>query len=135
MNYLLFAWQDDGPDSAYYLDTDTGSVLLVQRDLDDLDELRQEIELQPARFLYVPKASVEHLLLDLTDFIYTIADEKLKAMMTVALESGDRVGACALILGKYPAEMDRWKRFRGDAASERVRKWLNAHDLEADLDD
>jgi len=132
LDYLLFAWQDDSQQSSYYLDTDTGSVVLVTRDLDDLDELRQEIELQPARFLYVPKLSDDQKLLDLTDFIFTVPDQKLKAMMEVACEGRDPFGACRTIMGQHPEELARWKTWQQDAAKERVRKWLAAHDLCAD---
>src|SRR5690242_7555606 len=93
MDYLLFAWQDDSPDTAYYLDTDTGSVLLVQRDLDDVDELRDEIELQPSRYLYVAKPNPDQPELDLSDFIYTVNDAHLKDLLSVAYESVNKMQA------------------------------------------
>src|ERR1700739_4784843 len=80
LNYLLFAWDDESPDAIYYLDLDTGSVLLIQQDLDDLEELKDEVESQPNRFLYVPKAKSDTLLLDLSDFIFSISDEKLRSV-------------------------------------------------------
>jgi hypothetical protein len=130
LDYLIFAWQDDSPDSAYYLDSDTGSVLLVQRDLDDLDELRQEIELQPNRFLYVPKPPPEQVELDLSDFIFTISDQHLKDILSMALESPNKVAACKSVLAKHTEEMQRWRKFRQDAVRERVRRWLAANDIE-----
>ncbi len=129
--YLIFAWQDDSPDTAYYLDSDTGSVLLVQRDLDDVDELRDEIELQPARYLYVPKADPNEVVLDLSDFIFTVADEKVKGLLSVAYESPKKLAACKTILSQHPQELKRWEGFRKDAVKERVRRWLAANDIEA----
>ena len=132
LDYLIFAWQDESPDTAYYLDSDTGSVVLVQRDLSDLDDLRDEIELQPNRYLYVPKPSPEQVELDLTDFIYTISDAKLKSLLTVAFEGTNRLAACKTILKQQPAEAERWNQFRTQAVKERVRRWLAANNLEAD---
>lgn len=128
--YLVFAWQDDSPDTAYYLDSDTGSVILVQRDLEDVDDLREEIELQPSRFLYVPKPAPLQPELDLSDYIFTVADENLKAQLTVASEGHNRFNACKHILRQRPEELARWEKWKQDAVRERVRKWLAAHDLQ-----
>jgi hypothetical protein len=132
MNYLLFAWQDDSPHASYYLDTDTGSVLLVQRDLDDLDELREEIELQPARYLYVPKPDVNQPELDLSDFIFTVADGHLRDLLSVACEGNNKLGSCRTILAEHSGELKRWEKWRQDAARERVRRWLAANNIEAE---
>jgi hypothetical protein len=130
MDYLLFAWQDDSPDSSYYLDTDTGSVLLVQRDLDDLADLRHEIETQPARYLYVPKPSPDQPQLDLSDFIFTVADTHLQSLLSVAYEGNNKLGSCKKILSGHPEQLARWEKWRQDAARERVRRWLAANNLE-----
>ena len=129
IDYLLFAWQDDSPDSAYYLDSDTGSVLLVQRDLDDLDGLRDEIELQPNRFLYVPKPDPEQVEFDLGDFIPTVADAHLKDILSMAFESPNKLAACKGLLAKHGDELQRWEKFRQDAVRERVRRWLAANNI------
>jgi hypothetical protein len=128
--YLVFAWEDDSHDTAYYLDSETGSVVLVQQDLEDLDEIREEIELHPSRFLYVPKPDHDRLVLDLSDFIYTVADESLKKQLQTACEGTNKFHACTDILNKHPDEMQRWKKWRHDAARERARKWLTAHNIE-----
>jgi hypothetical protein len=128
--YLVFAWQDDSPDTAYYLDSDTGSVVLVQRDLDDLDELREEIELQPNRYLYVPKPDPLQPELDLSDYIFTVADENLRHQLETAAEGRDKFRTCKRILQENPDELARWERRRGDAVRERVRKWLYAHNVQ-----
>jgi len=129
-DYLIFAWRDDSPDTAYYLDSDTGSVVLVQRDLEDIEDLRDEIEMHPNRYLYVPKPDSLQPQLDLFDFIFTISDPELKAQLTVAAEGHDKFGGCRRVLRDYPEETARWDKWQLDAVRERVRKWLAAHDLE-----
>lgn len=130
-NYLLFAWEDDSLDAQYYLDSDTGSVVLVQRDLEDLDELREDIELHPNRFLYVPKQNPEHIKLDLSDFIFTVSDANLKMLLQAAFDATNYFDSCKRILREHPTELARWEQWKSDAARERIRKWLAAHDLQA----
>jgi hypothetical protein len=129
--YLVWAWQDDSPDTAYYLDSDTGSVVLVQRDLDDLDELREEIELHPNRYLYVPKPDALQPELDLSDYIFTVTQPDLRQQLEVAEQGRDKFRSCKKILQEYPEELARWEKWQQDAIRERVRKWLHAHNLQA----
>jgi hypothetical protein len=131
MNYLLFAWQDDSPDTAYYLDSDTGSVVLVQRDLDDLDDLRDDIELHPNRYLYIPKPDPMQPELDLSDFIFSVADQHLKDLLSVACEGPNKMAACKKLLSAQGDELKRWEKWREDAARERVKRWLTVNNLEA----
>lgn len=128
--YLVFAWQDDSPDTAYYLDSDTGSVVLVQRDLDDVDELREEIELQPNRYLYVPKPDPLQPELDLSDYVFTVSNAELRQKLEVAEEGRDKFRSCKKILQDHPDELARWEKWRQDAVRERIRKWLHAHNLQ-----
>lgn len=128
--YLVFAWEDNSHDSAYYLDSETGSVVLVQADLDDVDEIREDIEMHPNRFLYVPKPDNERLLLDLSDFIFTVSDESIKKQLQTAYEGSNQFRSCTDILNKHPEEMQRWKKWRHEAARERAKKWLTAHNIE-----
>lgn len=130
LDYLVFAWQDESAHAAYYLDSDTGSVVLVQRDLDDLDDLREEIELQPNRFLYVPKPDRQQSELDLFDYVFTVPDEKLKGLLSVAMEAPDKIGSLKAVLSRYPEEKRRLEQWQAAIAADRVRKWLAAHDLE-----
>lgn len=128
--YLVFAWEDDSPDTSYYLDSETGSVILVQEDLEDLGDIKDEIELQPARFLYVPKPDHDRLVLDLGDFVYSVPDAGLQQQLQTAFEGTNKFWACTDILKKHPEEMNRWKQWRNNAARERAKRWLAAHNIE-----
>ncbi|MBI2810437.1 MAG: hypothetical protein HYX67_06375, partial [Candidatus Melainabacteria bacterium] len=55
LSELVFAWQDDTQDNAYYLDIESGIVKLVNRNLLDLRDLTDEIEQDRHKFLYMPK--------------------------------------------------------------------------------
>ena len=129
-DYLIFAWQNDSSDKDYYLDTQTGSVVLIERDLEDLDDLRDEIELNSGRFLYIPKTSQSKLEMDLSDFVCTVGDPKLQNLLIVALDSASKISNCAALLARYPDELKRWQETQLAIARDHVRKWLAAHDIE-----
>ncbi len=86
-SYLVFCWQDDSPDNAYYLDRKTGDVRLVNQHLLDLRQLTDEIEKDRERYLYVPKPDKTDMLSDLHDFQHEVSSEQLKRLLSVAFES------------------------------------------------
>lgn len=134
MNHLTFCWQDDNPQAIYYLDKDTGSIILLgdpnDDDDDEDDDVRTEIELEPSRFLFVPKQERKHTELDLSDFLNTIADETIKGALSMALEQQDKLFAARAVFKNYPAEQARWDKFRTDAARSRVKRWLAINGVE-----
>lgn len=129
MEALSFAWQDQAEDSHYYLDLETASVVLVRPELDDFNELRREIELAPERYLLCPKAARNQLELDLSDFICTIGDPKVKNIVELVLDAPNKFMTLNAVLAKYPEEAERWQVWRKQEARQRALRWLSAHDL------
>lgn len=127
MKYLIFAWQDESPDHNYYLDVEQGSVQFLQRDLKDLRDLTDELETHSQRYLYLPKPNMSELKADISDFIETIDDTRLKNIATIAFESPDLSGAFKKILSSNKDELDRWQEFRDNRVKERIEEWLKAN--------
>ena len=126
---LAFAFEDPLPDSHYYLDLDTGSLLLIRPELDDVAELREDVETENARYLYVPKPALNQIELDLTDFLLTISDEKLKLLLPVAMEARDKFSACRSLLSQFPGQLDKWQEWRQQGARQRALRWLEAQSI------
>ena len=131
MDALAFAWEDPASDSTYYLDTDTGSIVMVRPDLEDVGELREEIELQPNRFLFIPKPKPNHVELDLSDFCFTLSDAKLKTILEMAMESPNKYAAVRSVLQKAPEEWERWEDWKKQSSRQRALRWLEAQDVKA----
>jgi len=127
MDYLLFAWQDDSPDNAYYLDLHSGCVELVQRGLLDLKELTERIELNRRRYLYVPKPDYGRAKKELIAFLDSITNPDIVRLLPVVLESPDPFGASKSVLGKHPDELKRWEEFRVQRVRNQVEEWLAAN--------
>lgn len=129
MDELSFAWEDPSSDCTYYLDSDTGSIVMVRPDLDDVSDLREEIELQPNRFIFIPKPKPNQVELDLSDFCFTLTDTKLKSILEMAMESPNKYSAVRSVLQKVPGEWERWEDWKKQSARQRALRWLEAQGI------
>jgi len=139
MSYLLFAWQDDSPDTSYYLDVESGAVEIVQRDLTDLRELTDRIEQDRHQYLFVPKPDRTRAKKVLKAFIETVEDEGLARILPLAFEAPDPFSSCKSVLAKSPDELRRWEEYRVGWIRSEVDEWLAANFIEvveagADID-
>lgn len=126
---LTFAFEDPSSDSHYYLDLETGSLVLIRPELDDLSELREQVETENNRYLYVPKPAPNQVDLDLMDFLMAISDEKLKSLLPVAMEARDKFAACRALLGQFPGQPEKWQDWRKQGARQRALRWLEAQGI------
>jgi len=127
---LIFAWQDQAADNAYYLDTESGDVKLVNRNLLDLRDLTDEIETNRERFIYVPKREKQHMILDLKEFWSSVSDDKLRNILSMAFESPHVESAFKKILAPHPEQLERFESFMQEKTKLRIEEWLQSHSLE-----
>jgi hypothetical protein len=130
MDYLVFAYQDDRQDNAYYLDTEFGDVRMVNRNLHDLKDLTDEIELEHERFLYVPKTDKDQTIEDLKAFRETISNDQLKELLQLSFDTRSQSATFKSIISKDSQELERLNQFLNQQARERVTSWLAANGIE-----
>ena len=111
MDRLIYAWRDDSPDNLYYLDLETGEIQLVNRTLEDVKDLTDEIELERNRYLYLPKPERDQVKNDLRDFMSTIEDQSLLRILEMAFESPHVYSSFLKILDKDESEKERLQEF------------------------
>lgn len=129
-DYLIFAYQDDSPDNIYYLDTEFGDIRLVNRQLEDLRDLTDEIELSIDRFLYIPKPGKGRLLADLKIFAQGLEDQQLKKTIKIAFESPHVLEAFKKILSSHPDILIRLNTYLYESTKREVMEWLAANAIE-----
>lgn len=129
LSELIYAWQDDSPDNAYYLDIESGIVKLVNRNLLDLRDLTDEIEQDRHKFRYVPKPSKEQLVLDLKEFWSTVTDDKLRNILSMAFENPHLLSSFKKILEGNPSELQRFEEYRQNKTQKRIEEWLQSHGI------
>ncbi|MBI1269813.1 hypothetical protein GC174_05225 [bacterium] len=132
MERLIFAWRDDSPDNIYYLDLVTGEIQLVNRTLEDVKDLTDEIELERNRYLYLPKPERDQLKNDLRDFMDTIDDQSLLRILEMAFESPHVYSSFLKILDKRTEEKERLQEFINNRSRMRVLQWLEANCINTD---
>ena len=141
-SYLVFCWQDDSPDNAYYLDRKTGDVRLVNQHLLDLRQLTDEIEKDRERYLYVPKPDKTDMLSDLHD----LSARGIQRAAQKTLVSGFRKSACsARVQENFQDDQEQsqhLREFLEERVAKRIETWPNANSVarvwavdEEDLED
>lgn len=132
MDRLIYAWRDDSPDNLYYLDLETGEIQLVNRTLEDVKDLTDEIELERNRYLYLPKPERDQLKNDLRDFMSTMEDQSLLRILEMAFESPHVYSSFLKILDKDESEKERLQEFIDSRSRMRVLQWLEANCINTD---
>ena len=119
--------EDASYEHHYFLDTETGEVILVSEyDDDEASSQRLEAidEAEPGRYLQVPRAESSDGYEDMQEFIDTVSDKPLQQLLEVAIHGKGAFRRFKDVLARDPAEQQRWFAFRMERLNTRVREWL-----------
>ncbi len=125
---LMDAFTNPDQDLVYFLDRDTGEVFFVPVDYED-DAFWDEIESTPEQYLRVPGFDYEQERLLLHEFIRSVTDGKLKELLERAFVGKRPYGKLEEILSFYPEEMDRLEGIKETFFTDKIRHWLEEHDI------
>ncbi len=123
---LCLAMEDSSYECDYYLDRETGEIVFISDYIDEasLEELKDKIDENPARYEPIPKAESYEGYNDMVDFIATMEDEHLIELLEVAINGKGAFRRFKDVLARYPEERERWYRFKNDRLRERALTWL-----------
>ncbi len=124
---LRFAMEDASYEHRYFLDTETGDVILASEMFDDEETQRQLTEIddaEPGRYLQVLRADSREGYDDMQDFIDTVSDEHLQELLNVAIQGRGAFRRFKDVLARDPAEQQRWFEFQAARLDARAREWL-----------
>jgi len=82
------------------------------------------------RFIAVPQVDSHEAYSDMEDFIATVRNPHLRELLEVAIMGRGAFRRFKDVLLDYPHERERWFAFKDEKMLERVREWLEAHDIE-----
>jgi hypothetical protein len=124
---LCTAFDNASFELQYFLDTETGEIILVSEGLDE-DEMEQQLaEIDAAdvgRYLEVPRADSHDAYTDMEDFIATVGDDRLQELLSVAIQGRGAFRRFKDVLAGHPAERQRWFDLEAARLEARVREWL-----------
>ncbi|MEG4811830.1 UPF0158 family protein [Microcoleus sp. F8-D3] len=125
----------DGEGIYGYIDRETGEVLIGCQDApleiipNEEDENYEEVEAEfDLRYLPIPQEGSSDSYQDMVDFIETVADERLRDLLGVAIQGRGAFGRFKDVLrrSEYESERNRWFAFSEKCEYDRVVKWLTA---------
>lgn len=125
---LLDAFENTEPDIVYFLDRLTGEIFFVPVDYED-EEFWEEVENNSDQFLEIPGFDYEQERLLLHEFIKGVTNESLRDILKRSFIGKRPFGRLEDILSFYPDEMERLAALKEALVTDRVRCWLEEHDI------
>ena len=122
---LRFAMEDASYEHHYFLDTETGEVILVS-EYDNDEESSQRLEAideaEPGRYLRVPRAESSDGYQDMQEFIDAVSDKPLQQLLEVAIDGKGAFRRFKDVLVRDPGEQQRWFAFQTERLNTRARR-------------
>ncbi len=152
---LEVAFDNSSPDMSYYLDLETGSVVLVTSEaihaLQDEDEEDVEsgkasdwfqnaiddarrVAADDVRYVVIPSPNAAEEYDSMRDFIATVANESLRERLWGAIQGG-AFRRFRDVLLDYPDERQRWFEFEQECDMQHILDWLADEGIEPVLRD
>jgi hypothetical protein len=127
MDELCQAMEDNSYENKYFLDLETGEILLVSECIDDeeKDKLGDRIDEATDRYEPIPKAESHEGYQDMVDFIATVDSERLAELLEVAINGKGAFRRFKDVLLNYPEEREKWFKFKDERMEERATEWLD----------
>ncbi len=132
---MALTWRSD--EREYFLDLRSGEVRQSRlsafadgaEDF-DLSEDEADAGLAEGSLLRIERleASVEYSWM--TEFTASVTNTRLRDRLEIALDGRGAFRRFKDVLAEYPAERERWFRFRDDRVRKATREWLEDHDIE-----
>jgi hypothetical protein len=128
LDELCSAMDDSSYEHDYYLNLETGEILLISDYMDDeeSDNLSDRIDEDTERYEQIPKAESYEGYRDMEDFIATVKDDHLAELLEVAINGKGAFRRFKDVLARYLDERERWFRFQDDKMRERALEWLES---------
>lgn len=117
----------------YWLDLQTGELILVGEEImttDEIEKIMEQIEEEPERYLPIPEREHHESYQEMVEFAETVKDELLKEKLFIALDGRGAFRRFKNVPYNYPEERERWFSFKEQILRRRVQEWLEENDLE-----
>lgn len=132
LSELEEAFENASWEAEYYLDIETGEIILISSMITDSDGITQQIEdvADEDRYLPIPHAEPRDGYRDMERFIETVKDAGLNALLSLAIKGKGAFRRFKDVLLDYPQERERWFRFQTDRVQQRILEWLDSEGIE-----
>ena len=125
---LIDAFLNEDPELVFFLDRETGEIFSVPDDYDD-KAFWQEIETSSGKYVQIPGADYEQERVFLHEFIKNLHGGSLKALLERTFAGKSSYGKVEEILSFYPDELEAYFALKDEMIHNRIRSWLEEHDI------
>ena len=140
----------DRMDMDYYLDKETGEVIVLLEEIfryaeEDQDKVREDLPdwqkeqvklaqdilfKNPDRYICIPeRPSYEGYNL-MVEFAEKVEDELLREKLSIALDGKGAFRCFKNVIADYPDYREKWFKFRDEKMNKKVIEWLNSIGIE-----
>jgi len=140
----------DRMDMDYYLDKETGEVIVLLEEIfryaeEDQDKVREDLPdwqkeqvklaqdilfKNPDRYICIPeRPSYEGYNL-MVEFAEKVEDELLRGKLSIALDGKGAFRRFKNVIADYPDYREKWFKFRDEKMNKKVIEWLNSIGIE-----
>ena len=119
-------WTSEMLENSFYLDSETGAILLDSPDVDELPEYFGE----DPRYIYI-EPTESHLAFEaMQDFVDTLPEGRLADALQHALDGRKPFRHFKDALLDYPEARESWFRFENDFEMRQASEWCAEHEIE-----
>lgn len=128
---LTLAFEAEAADVRWFLDLQTGAVILVTAQFDPAEAgvTVEQLETDAARFMRVPEVDPEHLIEDMGVWATTVEDVTLRESLLIAMSAPRAEKRFKTALSWLPEQQAKWHLWRAERCAERMKNWLAEHGL------
>jgi hypothetical protein len=128
LELVQLAFEDRDGDGRWVLDCETGDVIRLN---DDDDDLANRIHEGGERYVVIPYQGSEAGHRDMVEFINSVDDNRMRALLDVAINGKGAFRRFKDVLQHHPQERERWFAFQKQRARHRILRWLAREGMEA----
>jgi hypothetical protein len=124
---LSIALEAETADLRWYLDVDTGDVLLVTPEFEPAEHdglTVTEIENEPERFVRVPPCNPQQVVDDMKAFVTSLGDATLQESLELALSASRPEKRFKTALSWLPERQQQWHAWHREHSQRRALSWL-----------
>lgn len=125
---LIDAFLNEDPQLIFFLDRETGEIFFVPDDYED-EAFWQQINANSDQFLQIPGFDYDQERLLLHEFIKSLPDKGLKAVLERTFAGKSSYGKVEEILSFYPDELETYYALKDEMINNKIRSWLEEHDI------
>lgn len=131
LGMLTYAVEDHSGEHRHYLDSQTGEIILVSDYMDEREELQEQIDSDPDRYLWIEPLESHRSFEIMADFVESLPEGAAQDILRRSLQRPKPFRNFKFDLEQYPDLRQEWFRYHAQRLVEIAQEWLRGHAIVA----